>query len=100
MLPSIKMYCSTLKQEGRYRLQLSIIFVSDKQECKNNTFINECSGDHNRFEKAITKSKIVNFATESFNKKNKSKKVHEIAQLKATCNLFACLLYLAIAEKG
>ena len=69
-------------------------------ECKRDTFINECNGDHNRFEKAITKSKIVNFSTESFVKKNKSKKVNEIAQLKGTRDLFACLLYLAIAEKG
>ena len=40
--------------------------------------MNECIGDHNRFEKAITKSKIVNFATESFVKKNKLKKANKI----------------------
>ena len=62
--------------------------------------INECNGDRNIFEKAITKSKIVNFATESFVKKNKSKKANEIAQLKGTCDLFSRFLYLAIAEKG
>ena len=69
-------------------------------ECKRDTFINECNGDHNRFEKAITKSKIVNFTTESFVKKNKSKKANKTAQLKGTCDFFALLLYLAIAEKG
>ena len=47
------------------------------------------------------KSKIDNFATESFvKKKNKSKKANEIAQLKGTRDLFARLLYLAIAGKG
>ena len=47
------------------------------------------------------KSKIDNFATESFvKKKNKSKKANEIAQLKGTRDLFARLLYLAIARKG
>ena len=77
-----------------------LLSVISKGECKRDTFINECNGDHNRFEKAITKSKIVDFATESFVKKNKSKKANKIAQLKGTRDLFACLLYLAIAEKG
>ena len=40
-----------------------LLSVISKGECKRDTFINECNGDHNRFEKAITKSKIVNFAT-------------------------------------
>ena len=93
--------CSTLKQEVRHHLQLIMILsVISEGECKRDTFINECNGDHNRFEKAITKSKIVNFATESFVKKNKSKKTNEIAQLNGTRDLFAHLLYLAIAEKG
>ena len=73
--------------------------VTSKGGCKRDTFINECNGDHNKFEKAITKSKIVNFVTDSFIKKNKSKKANKIAQLKGTCDLFACLLYLAIAVK-
>ena len=75
-----------------------LLSVISKGECKRDTFINKCNGDHNRFEKAITKSKIVNFATESFVKKNKSKKANEIAQLKSTCDLFAHILYSAIAE--
>ena len=77
-----------------------LLSVISEGECKRDTFINECNCDHNRFEKAITKSKIVNFATESFVKKNKSKNANEIAQLKGTRDLFARLLYLAIAEKG
>ena len=77
-----------------------LLSVISEGECKRDTFINECNSDHNRFEKAITKSKIVNFATETFVKKNKSKKANEIAQLKGTRDLFARLLYLAIAEKG
>ena len=77
-----------------------LVSVISQRECNRDTFINECSGDHNRFEKGITKSKIVNFATESFVKKNKSKKTNEIVQLKDTCDLFVRLLHLAIAEKG
>ena len=77
-----------------------LLSVISKGECKRDTFINECNGNYNIFEKATTKSKIVNFATESFVKKNKSKKANEIAQLKGTRDLFGRLLYLAIAEKG
>ena len=77
-----------------------LLSVISEGEWKRDTFINESNGDHNRFEKAITKSKIVNFATESFVKKNKSEKANEIAQLKGTRDLFSRLLYSAIAEKG
>ena len=69
-----------------------LLSMISKGECKRDTFINECNGDHNRFEKAITKSKIVNFVTESFVKKNKSKKANKIPQLKDTRDLFARLL--------
>ena len=65
-----------------------LLSVISEGECKRDTFINECNGYHNRFEKAITKSKIVNFATESFVKKNKSKKANKIVQLKGTHDLF------------
>ena len=51
-----------------------LLSVISKGECKGDTFINECNGGHNRFEKAITKSTIINFPTVSFVKKNKSKK--------------------------
>ena len=77
-----------------------VLSVISERECKRYTFLNEYDDDHNRFEKAITKSKIANFATESIVKKNKSKKANEIAQLKGTRDLFARLSYLAIAEKG
>ena len=77
-----------------------VLSVISERECKKDTFLNECNDDDNRFEKAITKSKIVNFGTESIVKKNKSKKANEIAQLKGTRDLFARLSYLAIAEKG
>ena len=70
-----------------------LLSVISEQECKRDTFINECNGDHNRFEKAIAKSKIVNLATESFFKKNKSKKANKIAQLKGSRDIFVRLLY-------
>ena len=77
-----------------------LLSVISERERKIDTFVNECNGDHNRLEKAITKSKIVTFTTESFVKKSKSKKANKIAQLMGACDLFARFLYLAIAEKG
>ena len=50
--------------------------------------------------KATKKSKIVNFATESFVKENLKGEFSEISRLKSPRNLFACLLYLAVAVKG
>ena len=59
-----------------------LLSMISEGECKQDSFINERSDDHNRFEKSIRNSKIVNFATESFVKKKKSKMVNEIVQLK------------------
>ena len=50
-----------------------LLSVISEGEWKRDTFINEGNGDHNRFEKAITKSKIVNFATESLSRKTNQK---------------------------
>ena len=76
-----------------------LLSVISEGECKRDTFIKECDEDQSRFEKPITRSKIVNFATESFVKKNKSKKADEIVQLKGTRDLFARLLFLAVKKK-
>ena len=77
-----------------------LLSVFTDGEEKRDQFIEECSEDKTRFEKSIKKSKIVNFATENFINKNKSKKAVEIAQVKGTRDVFARLLYLSIAEKG
>ena len=50
--------------------------------------------------KATKKSKIVNFATESFVKENLKGEFSQISRLKGPRNLFACFLYLAVAGKG
>ena len=77
-----------------------LLSVISEGERRRDEFMKECQDNPVRFEKSISKTKIVNFATESFNKKNKSKKATEIVQLKGTRDLFARLLYLAVAKKG
>ena len=59
-------------------------------------FIEECQNNPQRFEEAISKQKISNFATESLKKKNKSNQVAIISNVKGTRDLFGRLLYLAL----
>ena len=59
-------------------------------------FIGECQNNPQRFEEAISKQKISNFATESLKKKNKSNQVAIISNVKGTRDLFGRLLYLAL----
>ena len=75
-----------------------LLSVLSEGESKRDNFLKECEEDPKRFEKSIKKTKIVNFATEAFVHKNKSKKAQEIVQLKGTRDLFARLLYIAITK--
>ena len=56
----------------------------------------ECNDIPGRFEKSITRCKIINFASEIFEQKNKSKKANQIVQAKGTRDLFARLLFLSM----
>ena len=81
-----------LEIEGKTYLLTSVnegVNIRDK-------FIEECQNNPQRFEEAITKQKISNFATESFKKKNKSDRVAIISNVKETRDLFGRLLYLAL----
>ena len=79
--------------EAEHYLSSSLTVGEEKQD----SFIEECNKDGYRFEINIKRTFIVNFATESFTKKNKSRKAKEIAEAKGTRNLYACLL--SITEK-
>ena len=68
-----------------------LLSAISKGECKKDTFTDECNYDYNRFEKAITKSKIVDVPTVCFVKKNKSKKANEIALLNSTSEGSLCI---------
>ena len=59
----------------------------------------ECQIRGDRFEEPIKKSKISNFATENFSKKNKSTQASKIQQAKGTRDIFGRLLFLAITKQ-
>ena len=75
-----------------------LLNVLSEGEARRDQFSKECQDDASRFEKSINKCVIVNFATDSFTKKNKSTKAYQIAQLKGTRDLFARLLFLAVKK--
>ena len=66
---------------------------------KRDTFLEECQKRDYRFEEPIKKSKILNFATKNFSKKNKSPQATKIQQAKRTRDIFGRLLFLAIKKQ-
>ena len=74
---------------------LSVVSMGEKQR---DCFINECLKSDERFEKAIPRNKISNFASASFRKKNKSQVAGKIEQKNGTRDLFGSLLYLTLSS--
>ena len=72
--------------------------VFEEGNSKRDTFLDECQKRGNRFEEPIEKSKILNFATENFSKKNKSRQTSNIQQAKGT-RVFGRLLFLVITKQ-
>ena len=70
----------------------------EKGNYKRDTFV-ECQKRGDKFEEPIKKSKISNFATEVFTKKNKSTQDSKIQQAKGTRDIFGGLLLSAITKK-
>ena len=67
---------------------------------KGDTFLEGCQKSGDRFEEPIQKSKISNFATENFSKKNKSTtQASKIQHAKGTRDIFDRLLFLAITKQ-
>ena len=63
------------------------------------TFLEECHKGGDRFEEPIKKSKVLNFSTENFSKKNKFPQASKIQQAKGTRDMFGRLLFLAITKQ-
>ena len=72
-----------------------LLSVMEEGQKKRDMFVNECNKDSSRFVKPIKRTKIVNFCTDVFDEKNKSKKANNIASFKGTRDLFARLLFMA-----
>ena len=66
---------------------------------KRNTFVEQCQKRGDKFEEPIKKSKLLNFAIETFSKKNKSTQSSKIQQAKGKRDIFGRLLLLAITKK-
>ena len=66
---------------------------------KRDQFIQECQSRPERFEEPIKKTPVHNFVSENMLKKNKSKKLREIANIKGTRDMFGRLLYLAVKKQ-
>ena len=91
-------YLKTGKQASDSTESFLLNVLSEGEE-KRNDFVTDCEEDSARFERPIKKSKIVNFATENFQRKNTSKKAAAIAQTKGTCDTFGRLLFLSIQRQ-
>ena len=86
-----------LRQVNKPLIAQKVFFLMSYQgEKKRNDFVTDCEEDSARIERPIKKSKIVNFAKENFQRKNKSKKAAAIAQTKGTRDMLGRLLFLSI----
>ena len=64
-------------------------------EEKRDVFLSECSSTSEQFIEPIRKITITTFASENFERKNKSKNVAELQVTKGTRDLLGRLLYLS-----
>ena len=88
----------TNKQISKAR-EAYLLTVFEKGNSKRDTFVEECQKRGDRFEEPIKKSKILNFATENFSKKNKSTQASKVQQAKGTRDIFGRLLLLVITKQ-
>ena len=77
---------------------LVFITFSDVGKSRRDEFIESFKKDPEWFEKPIAKMKCQTFASENLLKKNKSKKVQEIANIKGTRDLYGRLLQLSTTK--
>ena len=61
-----------------------------EEDKRRNAFVNACQEDSARFEKPITRTKIMNFACETFQIRNKSKKSAAITQTVTCLDYYFC----------
>ncbi len=79
-------------------VQKFLLNILKNREEKRDEFAEDSKEDVARFEKPISRVKVMNFASENFNQKNTSQKVAEISGVKGTRDLFGRLLYLSISH--
>ena len=88
----------TFKQASK-ATEAYLLIVCEEGNSKRDAFVGECQKRDARFEQPIKKSKIWNFATENFSKKNETTQASKIQQAKGTRDIFCRLLFLAITKQ-
>ena len=73
----------------------SLLSVKSRGEAARNQFLNEVIETPSRFEEPIKKIPLVNFASESFQNRNKSALAKKVAEVKGTRDLYSRLIWLA-----
>ena len=97
-LPQDKLFNIKTGRQASDKVEKFLLQITQNGEEKRDAFVGECQSDPERFERAVSKVQIHNFASENFSKKNTSRKAAEIVEVKGTRDLFGRLLYLAITH--
>ena len=75
---------------------LNVIKIGDK---KRDAFVDKCRKNPERFEQPLKRASIHNFAPENLLKKNKSKQIKELVNVRGTLDMFGRLFYLAVRKE-
>ena len=76
-----------------------LLTVLEEGKSNRHTNVEQCQKRGDRFEEPIKKSKISNFATEKFSKKNKSTQASKFQQEKGTLDIFCRLLFFPFTKQ-
>ena len=76
-----------------------LLNIVEEENKKRDDFVRQCLDKSCEFEKKITKTKILNFSTENFGKKNRSKIALKLAQPKVNRDLFGRIIYLSTKKQ-
>ena len=96
--PDVFFNLKTGKQSSPNAEKYLLNIFTDGAKRRDN-FVSECCKRPARFEEAIHKTNIVNFAAENFQKQNKSSKAAAILQAKGTRDMFGRLLFLSVKRE-
>ena len=105
---SMNPFCKQLDREVLFNIKTGrqassvvkhfLLNIREHGEEKRDKFVKQCQQDPGRFEKAISRVEIYNFASGNFSQKNTSRKAAQVAEAKGTQDLFGRLLYLAVVH--
>ena len=86
-------------KQGSKPTEAYLLTVLEEGNSNRHTYVEQCQKRGDRFEEPIKKSKISNFATENFSKKNKSTQASKFHQAKGTLDIFYRLLFFPFTKQ-